>query len=145
MKKKDGSVVLSNTKVKDYEVPQDISFKPKTVYFDDWLDEDGEKMSSCVLHFVDINSQEYQPKSLVGQKKIAFDALVKAVDDHSVDLGNGFIGVHEDVWREEAYKAKISSSADSESKRQAFYRAKKDLLEERYVENQDLYYRPVET
>jgi hypothetical protein len=145
MKKKDGCVVLSNTKVKDYEVPQDISFKPKTVYFDEWLDEDGEKMSSCVLHFVDVNSQECQPKSLVGQKKIAFDALVKAVDDHSVDLGNGFIGVHEDVWRKEAYKAKISSSADSKSKRQAFYRAKKDLLEERYVENQDLYYRPVET
>jgi hypothetical protein len=41
---------LSATKVKDYEPPQEIHFKPKSIQLDGWVDqEDEETMTSCVL------------------------------------------------------------------------------------------------
>jgi phage/plasmid primase-like uncharacterized protein len=71
---------LIATKVKDYEPPPEIQFKPRSIQLDGWLDpEDGEVMTSCVLEKVSgsIGNDSSSASKLLGQSKIAFDCLLQ--------------------------------------------------------------------
>lgn len=126
--------VLDCTKIKDHEEPARINFKPETVVTG-WTDhETGEDITSCVLKRV--NAGASRVKRLSGTLSVAIDAL---------EVACGTEGrAHEEAWREEAYKKGISKSDKQDSKRQAFSRAKNDLLEQGAVveDSEPNFYRP---
>lgn len=120
---------LSATKVKDYEPPSEIHFKPKSIILDGWVDqEDGETMTSCVLKKVEgcVNDKMGLPK-LQGAQKITYDCLSKLLESQPE-------GVHIDDWRKMAYEANISSAGSSDAKKKAFQRALNELRHKGYVQ-----------
>ncbi len=136
---------LSTTKVKDYEPPPNVIFKPRSIFLDGWIDEeDGEIISSCVLEKVDGDALESKSNivKLKGPQKIAFDCLLKLFES---DIYNQSEGVHVDTWREAAYTASISPAGTLEANRKAFQRAIKDLRNDGYIEAQNNYWKPCRT
>jgi len=54
IKNANGICALTSTKMKDHEPPPSISFKPEIITLDELIDrEDGEVVTSCVLHQTD--------------------------------------------------------------------------------------------
>lgn len=127
-----GIRTLTNTKVKDHEAPPPISFRPEVIELEGWVDpDDGRTMTSCVLRRVE-GAVQGKEKALTGAKKVAFDALVTAIDRSGVagtpgTSQEGHRIVHIDLWREAAYAASISTSTEKEAKKKAFGRAINDL------------------
>jgi hypothetical protein len=127
-----GIRTLICTKSKDHEPPPPISFRPETITLDGWVDpDDGTVMTSCVLRRVE-GAVQGKEKALTGAKKVAFDALVTAIDRSGVagTPGTSQEGrriVHIDLWREAAYASGISCSPTQEAKKKAFGRAINDL------------------
>jgi len=139
--------LLTNTKVKDHEPPLPISFRPEIIELEGWSDpDDGKVMTSCVLHRVDRPGRD-QRKPLAGAKKVAFDALIAAIEQYGI-LDNCDEGqdhgktVHVDRWREIAYAAGISSSTNQNSKKKAFQRAVNELRDGGWVDTWDDYWWP---
>lgn len=133
---------LSTTKVKDYEPPPNILFKPKSILLYDWVDEDdGEIMTSCVLKktVMDLSECKFNKLKLRGSNKIAYDCLLKL---YVYENCNKSEGVHIDTWREDVYAANISPKGTSEAKKKAFQRATKHLRDEEYVEVHNDYWKP---
>jgi putative DNA primase/helicase len=115
---------LSATKVKDYEIPSDLYFQPKSVILDGWIDEqDGEVMSSCVLERKDCNSIKGDVEALSSVQKTVLDCLIQLESGSSVSSE----GIHIDSWRMAAYQAGISVTGTQESKKKAFKRAIESL------------------
>lgn len=143
----DDSKILSCTKVKDHASPPTISFKPKTISLDPWVDElDGKVVTSCVIQKAENPSKISESGLLQGAKKIAFETLKKLVEPGKDKLNdytlNDFNGIHIDIWRKAAYEANISKSRSSNSKKKAFQRATSSLLDDDYVEVKNDYWRP---
>lgn len=136
---------LSTTKVKDYEPPPNIIFKPRSILLDGWIDEeDGEVITSCVLEKVDGDAFECKSNKikLRGSQKVAFDCLLRLF---ASDNCNKSKGVHLDTWREAAYNASISPTGTPEANKKAFQRAIKDLRDNGYIEVQNNYWKPCGT
>jgi putative DNA primase/helicase len=136
---------LTATKVKDYEPPPDIFFRPKSIFLEGWVDEeDGEVMTSCVLETADERVIEYKSdaEKLKGPQKIAFDCLLKLFE---LDNCNKSEGVDIDAWRDAAYKANISSANTIEASKKAFQRAVNNLRDKGYVEANNNYWKPCGT
>ncbi|HOX15839.1 MAG TPA: helicase RepA family protein [Smithellaceae bacterium] len=114
-KNTDGTRTLTCTKAKDHSEPEPLSFELKPVDLD-WLDENGEPMTSCILQRVDLSTTD-KSISLRGTKRIAYDCLIK--------LGGN--GVDVDEWRLACYEAGISPTSNTEAKRKAFKRAVSEL------------------
>lgn len=126
-KNQDGTRTLDCTKAKDHAEPPPLSFMPKTVMIDEWVDDDNEIMTSCVLVPVESTSPGLKP--LAPTLKVAFEVL----------LNNGG-RAHIDRWRDACYSAGISPSSNKEAKKKAFQRAVKDLLSKGYVATKDDYW-----
>ncbi len=150
----DGIRTLTCTKSKDHEPPPALSFEPETIFLDDMIDEDGVIASSCVLRLVDGQAASSVRKPLSGAKKVAYNALLEAIKENGEEMPeemvesmrgdiDGFGIVHLDTWREVAYRANISTSEDSSSKRKAFTRAVSGLRDSGHVEVQNDYAWPV--
>lgn len=120
---------LSATKVKDYEPPQEIHFKPKSIQLDGWVDqEDGEIITSCVLEKVEnFVSDKLSSQKLQGAQMVAYDCLAKLLESNPE-------GIHIDDWRKAAYEANISSARTTEAKKKAFQRAINELSQKDYVQ-----------
>ncbi|MCE5317554.1 MAG: helicase RepA family protein [Parachlamydia sp.] len=130
--------LLEATKVKDFDQPASISFKPITVQLTGWIDaDDGEMMTSCILQKTNAAPSIDKSQGLSNSAKTALDILVKLIQDDPRLAG----GIHFDVWRNAVYEASSSSKADT--KRQAFNRGFKELKEGGYVENQEDYWWPI--
>lgn len=124
---------LSSTKVKDYEPPTDMIFKPRSISLDGWVDEeDGETMTSCVLKKVDGSAiQKNDLKSILkGPQKVVYDSLIKLC---KADGSDDFQGIHIEDWRNAAYEAGVSSSSEQATKRKAFKRALDYLKQNDFV------------
>ncbi|MDO9228368.1 MAG: AAA family ATPase [Syntrophales bacterium] len=122
-KNADGSRILTCTKAKDHGEPPTICFMPETITLDGWIDpDDGEVMTSCVLHRVEGTTADTRPLS--GARKVAFDALVRIGEDY----------VHIDTWRDAAYAAGVSPTSSQDAKRKAFKRAVSELRDAGLVE-----------
>lgn len=136
---------LSATKVKDYETPPDICFKPKPILLNGWVDEeDGEIMTSCVLEKVDADVVECKPNiaKLKGPQKVAFDCLLKLFESSSCNRSEG---VHIDAWRDAAYKASISTAGSKDANKKAFQRAVNSLRDKGCVETHKDCWKPYGT
>lgn len=136
---------LSTTKVKDYEPPPSIIFKPKSILLDGWIDEeDGEIITSCVLEKVDSDTVECKSNiaKLKGPQKVAFDCLLKLFGSNNCNKSEG---VHIDTWRDAAYKASISTAGGKEAKKKAFQRAVINLRDRGCIETHNDYWKPCGT
>lgn len=132
---------LSTTKVKDYEAPPNVIFKPRSILLDGWVDEeDGEIITSCVLEKVDDDALEHKSNiaKLKGSQKVVFDCLLKLFESGNCNKSEG---VHVDTWREAAYKASISPAGTREANRKAFQRAIKDLRDSGCIEVKNNYWK----
>jgi AAA domain len=119
---------LYATKVKDYEPPPEIHFKPKPILLDGWIDqEDGEIMTSCILEKVESRGDKLNLPKLQGAQKVAYDCLFKLLESNPD-------GVLVDDWRKKAYEANISSTGTLDAKKKAFQRAVSLLRENGYVQ-----------
>lgn len=125
---------LSATKVKDYELPQEIHFKPKPIPLEGWIDqEDGEIMTSCVLEKVKSSGDKLNLPKLQGAQKVAYDCLFKLLESNPE-------GVLVDDWKKKAYEANISPSGTLDANKKAFQRAVNMLRANGYVQvNNDLW------
>jgi len=136
---------LSTTKVKDYEPPANIIFKPRSILLEGWIDEeDGEIITSCVLEKVDGDTLECKSNAakLKGSQKVAFDCLLKLFES---DNCNKSEGVHIDTWREAAYTASISPVGTPGANKKAFQRAIKDLRDNGCIEVNNNCWKPCGT
>ena len=142
-----GIRTLTNTKTKDYEFPPPISFMPEIITLDGWTDpDDGEVRTSCVLHRVEGMAQDNR-RSLTGAKKIAFNALITAIEvsGKAAPLNMGGEGrkiVHIDTWRTVAYGAGISPTPTQAAKKKAFQRAVTDLRDGGWIETHNDFWWP---
>lgn len=122
--------VLTCTKSKDFEPPDDLVFEPVSTAIG-WADSDtGAIISSVTLR--EVGGAELQKISLSAAQRKALDAL-----QGSCDLGGR---THLDSWRMAAYQNDISSSRRPDARRKAFNRAVKALIESGHVETKDGYY-----
>lgn len=136
---------LSATKVKDYETPLEIYFKPTSILLDGWVDEeDGKIMTSCVLEKIEGNASvcKSNVEKLKDSPKIALDCLLLLFESGNCNKSEG---VHIDAWRDAAYKANISSSGKAEANKKALQRAIKNLQDMGYIETNNNYWRPCGT
>ena len=134
IKNVNGICALTNTKTKDHEPPPTISFKPEIITLDELIDrEDGEAVTSCVLHQTGRSVQGKKP--LAPSYKIAYDALLTAIKESDKDD----FKVHINDWRKIAYSKGISASTEPGSKKKAFQRAVYALQDSRLVETLDDY------
>lgn len=136
LEKSGGVRELSPTKVKNYEYPEKICFTPKSVQLDGWLEEDGKVMTSCVLIKNETTNGNQSPsKKLTDPQKVALNVLLNLEK-----INENLDGIHIDEWRQAAYDAGISKTDTAESKKKAFQRAIKELIDNEIVEfYEDLY------
>ena len=131
--------LLSCTKAKDFEPPQDMAFEPESVETG-WFDEDGNPVSSVILQQVAVPVAERQNKALKGANKIALDALINACTKGDI-LKLSARAVDVDEWRDEAYRLSIDPSTKPESRQRAFRRAVLSLRTGGYVSvDADMYW-----
>lgn len=119
-------ITLSNTKTKDHEPPSSMTFKPVIIDLRQ-ADEDGMPITSLILEKTDQKATRKQ-KKLSGANRIALDALKE------VSLKTG--KTTEEVWRKEAYARGISTG-ETDAKRKAFDRARRNLLDNCYIATRD--------
>ncbi|GAB6038194.1 hypothetical protein JCM15519_27530 [Fundidesulfovibrio butyratiphilus] len=109
--------VLSCTKSKDCEPPQDMAFEPGEIGTG-WTDpETLREITSCVLRLATLAQSTALPKA----QQVALDALVAACE---VEGGP----VAEDIWRAATYAGGMSDKKP-DARRKAFLRARRELTD----------------
>lgn len=136
-KKKDG-VVIECTKMKDAPEPPPTHFWLKSVELG--TGQDGKPITSAALQPMgDFSSdvvQKMTDMQLLGIN--AYEAAVKA--DGTLNPDGVFAGLHLDHWRAAFYRKHTGDTLDT--KRKAFNRARKDLVELRRFKVEDDIYHP---
>ena len=93
-----------------------------------WADIDGDPLNSAVLVKAEHVPQcSASTARLPASQRIALDALRTALMEHGIE-DKGIVSVAEDRWRQAAYDAGISGGDTDRAKRQAFQRARLDLI-----------------
>lgn len=131
--------LLSCTKSKDHEPPQNMAFEPDAVETG-WDDEDGNPVTSIVLQSVNVPVTERKNQALKGANKIALDALFNVCTKGDI-LKTAATAVDVETWRAEAYRLSISPSTEQSAKQKAFRRALMTLRDGGYVSvDSDMYW-----
>jgi hypothetical protein len=131
VEKSDAMIRLTNTKMKDAAPPAPIAFELETVQL-------GDGASSAVLIQCD-GAESVKP--LTANQKLALRAFWEAAA-HSgqFDDDGEFLGLALEPWREVFYR--MHTGDNSEAKRKAFQRARKDLVNAGRLAVADDIYRP---
>ena len=125
-------IKVGHTKLRDGEKIETIAaFELQKVSLP-WVDEDGTPLGSAVLVKTDAPDTAMHSERLPASQRIALDALRTALVEHGTE-DKGVVSVAEDQWRKAAYDGGISSGDTDRSKRQAFQRAKLDLIAKKRV------------
>jgi hypothetical protein len=150
LRKNDGTVLLLCERQKDEELSPPMAFR--SIVADTGLkNSHGEYLTTLVLeHDPDADlGEKKKTGGLKGAAKTALDALKTALDEQGEQPSDEVAGkmdvllpgdrvVHEDAWREIAYKMGISST--EKGQRQAFWTARNKLVEAGKVGSWDGYY-----
>lgn len=118
------------TKVKDEEDGATSDFQLQKVIIG--RSPDGDPVTSCVVEPV---ARQEKEKALTPTLKYALDSLIKACGDQT--------GVHLEGWRDIFYSGHAGDT--HEAKRQAFVRARKDLISKELASVKDDFYTPRQT
>lgn len=124
----DKRIKLGHTKLRDGDRKDAIAtFELQKVPLP-WADVDGDPLNSAVLVKTEAPEQTGTCSAfLPASQRIALEALKTALMAHGVE-DKGIVSVAEDQWRKAAYEVGISSGDTDRAKRQAFQRAKLDLI-----------------
>lgn len=122
-----GAICVKQTKSKDSEPAEDVWVSLREVEVPGWLDEDdGTQVTTVVL---EAGSKPERTKPMPEGQRRGLSSFRAAAEEHgTVEDGGLFTGVHLAFWREAYYKELAPEDA-MDKKRQAFNRAKKDLLD----------------
>lgn len=161
-------IALACHKSKDFE-----SFKPmafslvSTELGDDWLDNDGEHLTSVYLDYIGDAKHDRASRKLTARDDAILTSLRDAIAEHGNEptaeikmkyggfdgiMGMGRKIVHIDHWRDKAYKRIDAESPDvetadakqkAEAKRKAFRRCRNKLFELGKVVNHDDFWWPI--
>lgn len=148
--KGDGGIVLSCHKAKDFEAFKPLQFSLNPVELE-WLDDDGEPMTSVCLEYDGEAQPGNKRKKLSARVDAILNALSEAIENHgrgpTAEIKKKFAGfsgcgddsrkvVHIDHWRELAYKTITVDAEESKkpkTKQMAFKRAREKLHDDGYV------------
>ena len=136
-----GLISLMQTKNKDSERQGAIDFELVTVNVPGWFDEDGDQITTKVMELSDATMGEKE-KKLTRTQLSALQTYIEAASTKGIlDTEGKFRGLHIDAWREAYYR---NSPADNEnSKRVVFHRARRDLVDLKYLSVHDDIYTPI--
>lgn len=132
----DGRIKLHMTKSKDTEIRPDMYLEPLKYDIPDWFDGDGEQISTLILRDADTPEPQAQVRPLSKAQHFALMTFREAAGTKGkLDEAGNFAGVSLDDWRDVFYAR--STADNTHSKKVAFQRARKDLvnLGELWVEN----------
>lgn len=116
------------------DAPQGESFASRLQVVELGMDDDGDKITSCVVEAADGESTGDRRTKLTKTAKIALSALNEAIGDcgeippASNQIPNGVKTVTIAQWRTYAYMRGICTSDDDNSRRKAFQRATEALI-----------------
>ncbi len=146
----EGGIVLTCHKAKDFEAFKPLQFGLKPVDLD-WLDDDGEPLTSVYLEHVGEARPITKKPKLSARESVILHALSEAINAHgippSAELRDKFSGfgrwsnakvVHLDHWRSKALP--IIDAETPEAKQKAFKRARAKLFELAKVADYDGYW-----
>lgn len=114
-KDEQGTVRLENTKIKDFEPPEPMAFKIRTVELG-ITDEDGEEVTSAILDSIDYEPPENKGKSGRGkQQTAALQILDDLYEKQRANLEAGGLNpdnvrVLETDWRNKCYEAGMAKT-----------------------------------
>jgi KaiC/GvpD/RAD55 family RecA-like ATPase len=138
VEKRGDGVAIECTKMKDAPEPPPLHFALTSVVLG--TGQDGKPITSAALRptgdFTSNVVQKMTENQLLGLN--SYEAAVKAVG--TLDAEGGFAGIHVEQWRDEFYRKHTGDSIDT--KRKAFNRARKDLVELRRVKVEHDIYHP---
>jgi len=144
LKSEDGLVCVSTTKQRDYQRADKLYFYLESVVLG--VDADGDDVTSCVVRYT---SKGDRPKKLTKAKQSVLDGLEEALDRFgTIHKGNADIPPNTRVVDGFAWKdivlsdTKLSPDAKDDSRRRAFSRIAKELLNEKlmYTDGSDLFW-----
>ncbi|MDO8843840.1 AAA family ATPase [Methylicorpusculum sp.] len=147
---KDGdAIILSCQKAKDFEALKPLQFSLKQIDLD-WLDDDGEPLTSVYLDC----AGEVSPSARAKKRRLSArdDSILNSLNDaivaHGVEptaeiklMYGGFdslSGKHQKIvniehWREVAYKAIVVDVNTDDARRKAFKRCRDKLFDQKYI------------
>lgn len=132
--KSDGVVTIKCTKMKEADLPADISFKLEGV--DLGTDSKGKTFGSAVL--VPCDAPAAKAGKLSAGKRLGLETFQLAARDSGAERDGPFRGVHVEDWRAAYYQKSTAENPDT--KRRNFNKARRDLTDEDYLTvNNDLY------
>ena len=124
-------ITLSQTKSKDDELKEALTFKRNSVALDGVFDKRGKQIFTAVLDRTDAPTSKAASAKLhiTPAIKRALETYAEAADTAGTftEGGEKFYGVHAEHWREALYKR--SSSDNDSTKRNDFNRVRKTLIE----------------
>jgi hypothetical protein len=130
--------------------PQGDEFTSRLEMIEIGIDDDGDKITSCVIIPVDgLAPQKEKPKKLPAAAANALKALHEIIDDAgTVPLHDPYIPpetktVTIEQWRDHAFRRGISGSGEMKSKQQAFRRAFDQLAENHRIAVSEPYVWPL--
>lgn len=127
--KKNGGIILSCHKAKDFEAFKPLQFSLKLTHLD-WTDDKGKPLTSVYLEYKGLaDSTSKKGKTLTAREKEILATLDEALVEHGVeptpsikdrfgDFDREQKIVHIDYWRKEAYRV-ITIDTDDEDKKDA--------------------------
>ena len=130
--------------------PQGDEFASRLEVAELGLDDDGDKITSCVIVPVEgLAPQKDKPKKLPAAAAKALKALHETIDDAGIIPPHDFYippatrAVTVEEWRDHAFRRGISGSGELKSKQQAFRRAFDQLSENQRIAVSEPYVWPL--
>jgi hypothetical protein len=131
--------------------PQGDEFASRLEVVELGLDDDGDKIASCVIVPVEgLEPQKVKPKKLPAAAAKALKALHEIIDDagiippHDSYIPPATRAVTVEEWRAHAYKRGLCSSNEPDAKKHAFRRAFDSLVENHRIAVSEPYVWPCE-
>lgn len=122
------NIKLEQVKQKDSELAEPIYLERIPVHLPGWFDEDGEPVSTIVLEPDEHGGEKEITKPLSDKAHAALQTYREAAEKDGLLNEHGrFVGVRENDWRNAFYKK--HEGEKQTAKRQAFHRARNDLIE----------------
>jgi len=134
----DNSREWSIAKSKDGEDGASFPFRLKVVEMG--IDEDGDKITSCVIEQAEAVEGSHYTKPLTDSQNQGLKAYHQAAEvDGLLDEDGNFAGLHLEAWRPRFYSISTADSQDAKNK--AFQRVRKDLTKLNQLSVEDDVYR----